>query len=82
MGKVVDTSKWPQEVEQLTFDDIGRIGVHRRTNQLYWDGLPLVTERRWTTVERRIAWIGLAIATVGVLATAVQAVAALLSISH
>lgn len=71
---------WPAEVDPLTWDDTGKLGVHQRTHQLYWDGDPLVTERRFSTFERGLAVAALILTFVGVAATVVQAYAALMSI--
>jgi hypothetical protein len=64
---------WPAEVEPITWDDTGKLGVNQKTHQLYWDGEPLVTERRFSTQERVLAWFGVSLAALGVIATVVQA---------
>ncbi len=46
------------------------------SGMMYLNGEKLVTEKRWSTTERRLAALGLVIASVGVAATVVQAWAA------
>jgi hypothetical protein len=65
-------SDWPPGVRMLTMNGLSLFGISDN-GQLYFDGQPLVTERRWSTVERRIAWSGVILAAIGVAATAVQA---------
>lgn len=67
---------WPENVVPISTDGLSLIGVDPATNQFYWDGQPLLTEKRWGTVERRIAVFGLLIAGIGVAATVAQAIAA------
>ncbi len=52
------------------------LGVHHRTNELYWDGQKLITEKRFGNFELGLAVAGLVIAGIGVAATVVQAWAA------
>lgn len=52
------------------------LAIDAKTKELYWNGEKLITEKRWGTVERRLAISGLVIALLGVLATVVQAWAA------
>lgn len=66
-------SHWPREVRIVSLKAMALLGHDPRTNQLYWDGQPLVTEKRFATFERVLAGIGLAIAAVGVFATVAQA---------
>lgn len=76
--RLYDTpSHWPDDVHFLTNDNMGMLGRRARTNELLWDGSPLVTMRRFTDFERRLAMAGLLIALIGVVATVVQAYAAL-----
>ena len=44
-GSSTDTSHWPPGVGSITWNDIGRLGVGP-DNRLYWDGRPVVVERR------------------------------------
>lgn len=74
-------SHWPDEVHYITNDNLGDLGRHTRTNQLYWRGDPLVTEKRFSNFERGLAVAGLVIAAIGVAATAVQAWVAVVSLS-
>jgi hypothetical protein len=48
---------WPAGVRGISLDGVSLIGVHERTNELYWDGNKLVTERRLATFERALALI-------------------------
>lgn len=68
---------WPDDVHHLTLGNMGMLGRRARTNELLWDGSPLVTMRRFTDFERGLAIAGLIIALIGVVATVVQAYAAL-----
>lgn len=60
-------------MKQITIGAMGRLGVNETNGSLYWDGEPLITEKRFSTQERVIAWLGLLLALVGVAATCVQA---------
>ena len=64
-----DTSGWPNEVEPINFDGIGRLGVHKEKRTLYWDGSEIVTRNmiRLGTREAWIAGIGVGTGVVGVL---------------
>ncbi|WP_041544616.1 MULTISPECIES: hypothetical protein [Chelativorans] len=66
---------WPRSIRRVSLDDDG-LGLDPTNGGLYWQGQPLVTEKRWSTTERRIAIAGLLIASIGVAATVVQAWAA------
>ncbi|NGO53179.1 hypothetical protein [Allomesorhizobium camelthorni] len=48
---------WPDGVKGISMNGAALLGVHAATNQLYWDGQPLVTERRLATFERIMAGI-------------------------
>jgi hypothetical protein len=69
MGKEHEKSHWPAEVEEIAFDDIGRMGVHRKTNELYWDGKPVKTKQKvsFSLLERIIGLL----ASLGVVSLAV-----------
>lgn len=56
------------------------IGIDEKTNEMFWDGKRLVTEKRFTDFERGLAIVGLCIAFIGVAATVVQAWAAVASL--
>jgi hypothetical protein len=71
---------WPRHVRRLSVEDLGRQGVDPKTGTMYWDGAPVVTERRFSNVERTIAVVALVIAGVGSIAAVVQAIAAVASI--
>ena len=64
---------WPRNVHHLPLDQLDQLGRDPQTNQLYWDGDPLVTEKRFATQERVIGWISVALAAIGVAATCAQA---------
>jgi hypothetical protein len=36
---------WPPEVERISQDDLDRLGVHKKTRGLYWDGQEIVIKR-------------------------------------
>ncbi|TIL64502.1 hypothetical protein [Mesorhizobium sp.] len=67
---------WPPDVTPVSISGLVLIGIDEKTNELFWDGKRLITEKRFTDYERRLAAIGLFIAGVGVSATVVQAWAA------
>jgi hypothetical protein len=71
----------PPEVEEITLGNIGRLGVHRRTGELYWDEQPIVTEKRFTNFERTLGVLLLIVTSVGVGAAVVQAAAAVASLA-
>jgi len=55
---------WPDGVQGISFDQIGRLGVGR-DNSLYWDGKAIVTRRSVVlTFSQRLGAIAVAIATV------------------
>tara|TARA_R110000772_G_scaffold83316_2_gene176312 strand:+ start:306 stop:536 length:231 start_codon:yes stop_codon:yes gene_type:complete len=34
---------WPDDVERITLEQLDRLGVHRDSNALHWDGKEVVT---------------------------------------
>jgi hypothetical protein len=42
----VNQKDWPPDVEPITVENTLRLGVGRSDNKLYWDGRPVITERR------------------------------------
>ena len=61
---MTDTApQMPEGVDGITWANIGRLGVHRESGALYWDGKEVVTRSRVRlgTVER---WMAL-FATIG-----------------
>lgn len=72
-GRYDAPPEWPQNVRPVSLEGITLLGIDPKTNDLYWDGQKLVTEKRWGTTERRIAVGGLILAGLGVAATIVQA---------
>lgn len=55
--------EWPPGVQPISIDGLGLIGINVTTNQIYWDGQPLVTEKRLNNFERGMA-LSVTIATV------------------
>lgn len=51
---------WPTGVEPLTIDGSGKIGVHRDTGHLYWDGKRVSTVGRLAFPERALAVVATA----------------------
>ena len=74
--------EWPAEVTPVSLTGLGLIGIDEKTNELFWDGKRLITEKRFTDYERGLAKVGLWIAAIGVAATVIQAIAAVASLSH
>ncbi len=37
---------WPNKVKPLTWADVGALGVHEETRELYWNGKPVVTKKK------------------------------------
>jgi hypothetical protein len=70
---------WPENVAALTWNGHALFGMDRKTGEIYWDGQRLITEKRFSDFERRLAVIGLIIGGIGVAATVVQAWAVLQS---
>lgn len=58
----------------ITLEDFDR--MHVEDGRLFWDGEQVITEKRWSAVERGLAVTGLLIAAIGVAATVAQAWAA------
>ncbi|OHV67333.1 hypothetical protein LCM4576_24930 [Mesorhizobium sp. LCM 4576] len=73
-------SDWPGNVTSVSIAGLGLIGIDETTNELFWDGKRLITEKRFADYERRLAVIGLVIAGVGVAATVIQAWAAVVAL--
>lgn len=71
---------WPDNVTPVSITGLGLIGLDEKTNEMFWDGKRLITEKRFTDFERRLAIVGLFIAGIGVAATVVQAWAAVASL--
>lgn len=46
---------WPQNVRIISLEGLGRIGIDPKTNELYWDGQRIVTEKRLASYERWLA---------------------------
>ncbi|BCH10295.1 hypothetical protein MesoLj131c_45530 [Mesorhizobium sp. 131-3-5] len=67
---------WPDKVTPVSITGLGLIGIDETTNEMFWDGKRLITEKRFTDFERGLAIVGLCIAFIGVGATVVQAWAA------
>ncbi|MCP9233931.1 hypothetical protein NMG46_27600 [Mesorhizobium sp. LMG 17147] len=66
-------SYWPRDVHRLPLDLFDNLGRGRQTNELYWDGSKLVTEKRFSGFERGLAVAALILTGIGVAATIVQA---------
>jgi len=71
---------WPDHVSPISLTGLVLIGIDEKTNEMFWDGKRLVTEKRFTDFERGLAIVGLCIAFIGVAATVVQAWAAVASL--
>jgi hypothetical protein len=54
---------WPVGVRPISIKGLSLFGVDSRTNELYWDGQAVVTEKRLANYERRLA-LAVTIATV------------------
>jgi hypothetical protein len=72
---------WPPHVRPITMVGLGLFGIDPHTNELFWDGEKLITEKRFSTFERSLAIAGLRIGGVGVLAAVVQAWAAVVALN-
>ncbi|MHC2792584.1 hypothetical protein ACVINZ_001596 [Mesorhizobium jarvisii] len=71
---------WPPQVTPVSISGLVLIGIDETTNELFWDGKRIITEKRFSDYERRLALVGLAIAGIGVAATVVQAWAAVVGL--
>ncbi|TIQ85258.1 MAG: hypothetical protein E5X38_21245 [Mesorhizobium sp.] len=47
---------WPSNVKKISIDGLDRIGIDPKTNELFWDGQKLVTERKLASFERWLAF--------------------------
>lgn len=47
--------EWPSGVKPISLSGLTLLGVDPRTNRLYWDGHAIVTEKRLSDYERRLA---------------------------
>lgn len=56
---------WPRHVRLMSVDDQGLMGIDPRSGEIYWDGSPIVTEKRLSNVERGLVVAGLAIGATG-----------------
>lgn len=74
-------SDWPGNVTPISQSGLALIGIDENTNEMFWDGKRLITEKRFTDYERGLARVGLWIAGIGVAATVVQAVAAVAALA-
>lgn len=56
---------WPDGVEPVGLDDLNKLGVHRETKQLHWNGAPIVTKHELGRREYFLAQLvaGAAVAT-------------------
>ncbi|WP_206073735.1 hypothetical protein [Mesorhizobium sophorae] len=54
---------WPVGVRPISIDGVSLFGIHESTGELHWDGQPIVTEKRLSNYERRLA-LALTVATV------------------
>jgi hypothetical protein len=64
---------WPQNVHMTPLDLFDQLGVDASTNELFWNGEQLVTEKRFSAFERALAVLGLAVAVIAGSAVAVPA---------
>ena len=46
---------WPQNVKPISMNGLDHLGVDPKTNELYWDGQKIVTERKLANFERTLA---------------------------
>ncbi|MFE0015946.1 hypothetical protein ACFWXH_13945 [Mesorhizobium sp. NPDC059054] len=63
---------WPEGVEPVSLEDIGKLGIHRGTRQLHWNGAPVVTKHelgpRTYILAHLVAWATVASALIGAVA--------------
>ena len=45
------TDIWPKNVREITVDELNRLGIHKHTQKLHWDGKEVVTK---TVIELRL----------------------------
>ena len=75
-----DVPGWPAGVRPIIINGLGDLGVRDSTGEIFWKGQLMVTEKRFAGFERALAVVGLAIAFIGVVATVVQAWAAVVTL--
>ena len=55
--------EWPDDVYSISLEGVSLLGVHKKTNALYWDGKEIVTKsvirlRRYELILATMAAIG------------------------
>lgn len=66
---------WPKGVRRLALADYhNEFGINPATKELFFDGEPFVTKKRWADTERNIAYAGLLFAFVASASAATLAV--------
>ena len=55
MAETVRPDHWPKNVQPISFDNLGKLGVNPQNNRIYWDGQELVTANRLDKFERFLA---------------------------
>jgi hypothetical protein len=68
----IHPAHWPDNVRVVSLEGLTFLGMDDK-GHLYLDGEPVYTAKRWSTVERWLAGLGLTAAWIGAAATAVQA---------
>jgi hypothetical protein len=77
LGSLYETPEhWPRHIQRIPIDLFDNFGRDPGTNEIYWDGKALVTEKRFTNFERTLGVLLLLVSSVGVAAAVVQAAAA------
>jgi hypothetical protein len=46
---------WPKNVRTISMNGLDHLGVDIKTNELYWDGQKIVTEKKLANYERFLA---------------------------
>jgi hypothetical protein len=46
---------WPPHLRIISLEGLNTIGIDPKTNELYWDGQRIVTEKRLASYERWLA---------------------------
>lgn len=63
---VEKSENWPDDVQKMTLEHLDRLGVHKDTNALHWDGKEVVTTSKVRLGQLELWFAGAATAaTVG-----------------
>jgi hypothetical protein len=59
-SKETPPPEWPAGVQSISLEGLALLGVEPATNELYWEGRKLVTEKKLAAYERWLATLATA----------------------